>query len=111
MKPTSLCQKPGKNIKNLENSIDNDTSFIIVKDIRNLMNNEKLKNNENFQLSLSFYNMEANLMHKEHNIKSLNHINETIRNDKENTQNERISKRFIIDNQSNNSKQSPMVFY
>lgn len=38
---------------------DLDSSCVIIKDINELLSNEHLKGNDNLQLSLSFYNLDA----------------------------------------------------
>ena len=51
-------EKLTKNPETKKNSAG-ETSFLIVKDIKDLVSNERAKYNENLQFSLSFYNLEA----------------------------------------------------
>ncbi len=64
-------EKPLKNFENSRNSAG-ETSFLIVKDIKDLLANKRAKHNENIQFSLSFYNLEA--MEQENSNKT-HHIN------------------------------------
>jgi len=52
-----------------------DTSLIIVKDIQNLLSNDRTKTNETLQFSLSFYNLENDIP-TSHAIQSLKLLKE-----------------------------------
>lgn len=102
-----ILPKPYTNIKkNLTDADDSEnegnTSYI-VKDIRNLISNEKLKKDESLQFSLCFYNLDENEKTNKDNNKETSLI--------ENSKGDAIEEDGFVSQVSQFKKTPTTVFY